>query len=84
MEKFCFLNYRHDTVPNIPLLNHFVFFYFGAEERTRTSTGLPPQVPETCVSTNSTTPALFSFNTRHPWRQIIPLRNVPIAGRSVK
>ena len=26
----------------------------GAEKRTRTSTGFPPQVPETCVSTNFT------------------------------
>lgn len=32
-------------------------YYFGAEERTRTSTGFPPQVPETCVSTNFTTSA---------------------------
>ena len=29
----------------------------NAEERTRTSTGFPPQVPETCVSTNFTTSA---------------------------
>ena len=29
----------------------------GAEERTRTSTGLPPQAPEAYVSTNSTTSA---------------------------
>ncbi|MEY3182367.1 MAG: hypothetical protein RLZ35_352 [Pseudomonadota bacterium] len=26
----------------------------GAEKRTRTSTGFPPQTPEACVSTNST------------------------------
>ncbi len=32
-------------------------FLVGAEERTRTSTKLPPQTPEACVSTNSTTPA---------------------------
>src|SRR5207302_8487633 len=29
----------------------------GAEERTRTSTGLPPPDPESCVSANSTTSA---------------------------
>lgn len=29
----------------------------GAEERTRTSKEFPPQVPETCVSTNFTTSA---------------------------
>ena len=27
----------------------------GAQERTRTSTGLPPQAPEACASTNSAT-----------------------------
>ena len=29
----------------------------SAEKRTRTSTGLPPQIPETCASTNSATSA---------------------------
>ena len=27
----------------------------GAQEKTRTSTGLPPQAPEACASTNSAT-----------------------------
>ena len=32
------------------------FFYeIGAQEKTRTSTTLRPQVPETCASTNSAT-----------------------------
>lgn len=36
----------------------------GAEKRTRTSTGLPPQVPETCVSTNSTISAILSLRPK--------------------
>jgi hypothetical protein len=37
----------------------------GAEERTRTSTGLPPQAPEACVSTNSTTSASLCTLIKH-------------------
>ena len=36
----------------------FVISVFGAEERTRTSTELPPHGPEPCASTNSATSAL--------------------------
>ncbi len=40
-------------------------FNFGAEDWTRTSTRLPAQEPESCVSTNSTTSAQVNifFNT---------------------
>jgi hypothetical protein len=34
------------------------FLKFGAQEKTRTSTALRPQVPETCASTSSATWAL--------------------------
>ena len=34
--------------------------HFGAQEKTRTSTTLRPQVPETCASTNSATRATVS------------------------
>ena len=36
------------------MLNACIFL-IGAQEKTRTSTGFPPQVPETCASTNSAT-----------------------------
>ena len=45
---------RPDAVlssPTPPSLAHRL----GAQEKTRTSTGFPPQVPETCASTNSAT-----------------------------
>ena len=45
---------RNDT---IMLRNPFEEDVF-AEERIWTSTGKPPQASETCVSTNSTTPAI--------------------------
>ena len=38
-------------------------FGVGAQEKTRTSTALRPQVPETCASTNSATWARRSFAT---------------------
>ena len=34
----------------------------NAAERTRTSTGLPPQAPEACASTNSATAAFWIFD----------------------
>src|SRR5205807_7373276 len=37
----------------------------GVEERTRTSTGLPPPDPESGVSTNSTTSARRRQSARH-------------------
>jgi hypothetical protein len=35
---------------------------YGAEEGTRTPTGILPQPPQGCVSTNSTTSAEANFN----------------------
>lgn len=37
----------------------------GAEKRTRTSTGFPPQTPEACVSTNSTISAGYPITQGH-------------------
>lgn len=41
-------------------------FKSGAEERTRTSTGLPPPAPEAGVSTNFTTSAVMARNLLIP------------------
>src|SRR5262249_17022555 len=41
----------------------------GAEERTRTSTGLPPPDPESGVSTNSTTSAAARTGVAMYWKQ---------------
>src|SRR5437868_112742 len=49
----------------------------GAEERTRTSTGLPPPDPESGVSTNSTTSARRRQSGRHVLDAMMQVKAIP-------
>ena len=42
-----------------------LFILYGAVEKTRTSTGFPPQRPQRCASTNSATTAFIHLVLRN-------------------
>ena len=42
---------------------------YGAVEKTRTSTGVTPQRPQRCASTNSATTALITMGNRQVFRE---------------
>ena len=56
-----FINFRKKKAPEIGALLTYV--RVGAEERTRTSTGVSPLPPQGSVSTNFTTSAYFLVNS---------------------